>query len=364
MECKTEDQLCLQNFRFKNVKVKLGCVVFLVLLPLCGCGISKLQVVSVPEPPIPVPEILPFFHESSLSITYIVELQWNSILPYEEEHYEKEEVIVLSDDLVISPGEYYGEEVVEFPTVQVHEPDLIEDPFIEDNCGESAYSWCDPRYENDYLAYLEHEKEQKQQAAIFPNFVAPIDEGLILRGMQPSTKKRRGHYGLDIIPRNWVRNGAPIKSVEDGVVVECSWARGYGYYTIIYHQNGIFSLYSHTQKKNRVKFAQKVNRGDTIALMGKSGNAQGYHLHFELIDLRENWDLQESIDDFITSLCRGECQESERGQFNQLLFARQMKKDPLENIPGLAFAKKVKGKWIAVDSISPAKTNPQAAKNN
>lgn len=254
------------------------------------------------------------------------------------------------------------EELVGFTTCIMNEPELIEDPLIADNCADSASPWCDPHYEAVYLSYLEQQKQQKLQAEIFPNFIAPVDEGLVLRGMQSPKKRKRGHYGVDIIPRTWERKGTSLKAVEDGIVVKSSRTRGYGYYIVIYHQNGLFSLYSHTLKGKRAKLGQKVNQGDTIAYMGKSGNARGYHLHFELIDLREDWNFEESIDQFVQKISQGKALSAcECGQFNQLLFAKSSKQDPLQSIPGLAFAKQVKGKWVAGEAIYPSTSNARVA---
>jgi murein DD-endopeptidase MepM/ murein hydrolase activator NlpD len=107
-----------------------------------------------------------------------------------------------------------------------------------------------------------------------------------------------------------------------------------------------------------------VSRGETIAYMGKSGNARGYHLHLELIDLREHWNLEESLEDFIKKIAQGESLTvSECGQLNKLLFSKKCKTDPLQSISGLAFAKRVNGKWVATEPAIPQKTHVQATKS-
>jgi hypothetical protein len=237
----------------------------------------------------------------------------------------------------------HPEELVGTLWLSVPEPKLIEDPLIDgENCAESARSWCDPQFEQRYAACLAAEEHYQEQAAIFPNFVSPVDKGLVLRGMQ------RGHYGLDIIPSSPRRSGTPIKAVEDGVVVRSSCARGYGYYIVIYHQNGLFSLYSHLRRQVAVEVGQPVQRGDMVAQMGRSGNARGYHLHFELIDLRDRWDLEQGINAFVAKLSEGGCMKKlEFNKFSQLLFNKHCKTDPLPNIPGLAMAKWEHGKLVS-----------------
>ena len=257
---------------------------------------------------------------------------------------------------------YRAEELVGTVWVSLPEPELSEVSLRENRCAESASAWCAPDVEDEYLAYLEQEEKPKFGISIFPNFVSPVDDGLVLRGMRVPAKGKRGHYGLDIIPAAPERQGTCIKAVEDGIVVESGRAKGYGYYTVVYHQNGLFSLYSHLSKNTQVvKVGQNVQRGDKIALMGKSGNARGYHLHFELIDLRENWGFQKGIDEFIADLCGRDVKKLEFNQLSKLLFNKQSKRDPLPNIPGLALAKRVNGKWV--DSlVTQVKSLSQAAK--
>ncbi len=257
--------------------------------------------------------------------------------------------------------ECHSEELVGIVWVSVPEPELIEDPLIEENCADSAYAWCNPDYETEYLAYLEEQKQLSAQPVIFPNFVIPVEGGLVLRGMQAAKKGRRGHYGLDIIPSSNERRGAPIKAVEDGVVVRSGQGRRYGYYTVIYHQNGLFSLYSHVLKDKLKAVGQKVQRGETIALMGKTGNARGYHLHFELIDLREHWTFDTSIDEFIAALCHCSINKVQLNELNKLLFSKATKQDPLRTIPGLAWARWVKGQLVAVP-LEAEQIQPQVAK--
>lgn len=243
----------------------------------------------------------------------------------------------------------HAEEVAGTSACFMQEPILLEDPMIEADCADNASSWCLPAYEKDFLSYLAEQESLKVATAIMPNFLPPVENGMILRGMQkPSSKKKRGHYGVDIIPASFERQGTEIKSIEDGVVVVASSGRGYGYYTVIYHQNGLFSLYSHMLGKSRIIAGQTVKRGQVIGYMGKTGNARGYHLHFELIDLREKWNLEVSADEFARKAAVKALSACECGQFSKLLFAKTSKIDPIAYIPNIAQASRVDGKWVAV----------------
>ncbi len=87
-----------------------------------------------------------------------------------------------------------------------------------------------------------------------------------------------GHTGMDIV-RYY---GAEIVAADSGVVVIAKTnARGYGNHVMIDHGNGVQTLYAHLSKRY-VSYGQKVSKGDTIGLMGRTGNVTGTHLHFEI----------------------------------------------------------------------------------
>ncbi|MCF0126743.1 MAG: peptidoglycan DD-metalloendopeptidase family protein [Clostridia bacterium] len=79
-------------------------------------------------------------------------------------------------------------------------------------------------------------------------------------------------------------NGQPIYAVADGTVMISERLNGsYGNYILIYHNNGLFSLYAHGQDGSRtVSAGQTVKRGQQIMRVGSTGNSTGPHLHFEV----------------------------------------------------------------------------------
>lgn len=88
---------------------------------------------------------------------------------------------------------------------------------------------------------------------------------------------RRNHYGLDIK----VYTGDTIVSAFDGKVRVVSFdRRGWGYYVVIRHPNGLETLYGHLSKQ-LVKPDQVVKSGEPIGLGGNTGFSFGSHLHFE-----------------------------------------------------------------------------------
>ncbi len=55
----------------------------------------------------------------------------------------------------------------------------------------------------------------------------------------------------------------------------------YGYYVIVDHHNGFETLYAHFSKI-MVTTGQEVTQGEVLGLGGRTGNATGNHLHFEV----------------------------------------------------------------------------------
>lgn len=85
------------------------------------------------------------------------------------------------------------------------------------------------------------------------------------------------HTGLDIA----TTTGTPIKVVADGTVTFAAYSGSYGNLVKVDHGNGVETWYGHTSKM-LVKAGQEVKSGDTIALVGSTGNSTGPHLHFEV----------------------------------------------------------------------------------
>jgi len=88
---------------------------------------------------------------------------------------------------------------------------------------------------------------------------------------------RRHHDGLDIDGHQ----GDPIHAAADGeVVVARSWG-AYGKTIILDHGGGLRTLYAHASRL-LVNTGERVRAGQAIARVGRTGNATGTHLHFEL----------------------------------------------------------------------------------
>ncbi|HHH13545.1 MAG TPA: M23 family metallopeptidase, partial [Thiolapillus brandeum] len=56
---------------------------------------------------------------------------------------------------------------------------------------------------------------------------------------------------------------------------------GYGNVVEIRHADGYITHYAHN-RENLVKVGDRVEKGETIAIMGSTGRSSGPHVHFEV----------------------------------------------------------------------------------
>lgn len=109
----------------------------------------------------------------------------------------------------------------------------------------------------------------------------------------PASGEVRVHEGIDFA----AEEGADIKAAADGIVHETGYTAEYGNYVVLLHQNGDMTYYCHCKDIN-VSPDEQVERGDTIATVGRSGRATGFFLHFalsrngEFVDPAENMSLE------------------------------------------------------------------------
>ena len=87
----------------------------------------------------------------------------------------------------------------------------------------------------------------------------------------------RMHRGVDIS----LRVGDTVRVAFDGKVRLTKYeGKGYGYYVVVRHDNGMETVYGHLSRF-LVKPNQRVRAGEPIALGGNTGRSTGPHLHFE-----------------------------------------------------------------------------------
>jgi len=111
-------------------------------------------------------------------------------------------------------------------------------------------------------------------------------------------RKRRMHYGIDLK----VQVGDTIYATFDGKIRLCQFdRRGYGYYVVMRHPNGLETVYGHLSKF-LVGEEDVVRAGDPIALGGNTGRSTGSHLHFEFRFLGRPIDPNKIVD-FDNKVC-------------------------------------------------------------
>ncbi len=144
------------------------------------------------------------------------------------------------------------------------------------------------------------------------DFIHPLPQGKFTSGFgwrkHPVLRKSKFHNGVDFsAPR-----GTPVMASSDGVVSLIRTHRGYGKYVQIDHGGEIGTIYAHLDSFAKgLKLGQKVQRGQVIGYVGRTGIASGNHLYFELIhdgrfidpmraipDLAAS-PLDESVDEFL-----------------------------------------------------------------
>lgn len=76
-------------------------------------------------------------------------------------------------------------------------------------------------------------------------------------------------------------SGTPVKTVHQGLVLFADWLKGFGWVIVVDHGQGYMSLYGHNQTLLKT-VGEKVEAGEPIALVGKSGGQQKSGLYFEI----------------------------------------------------------------------------------
>ncbi len=117
----------------------------------------------------------------------------------------------------------------------------------------------------------------------------PVDGGILFSKF--GNRNGQFHEGIDIS----APEGIAVFAAEDGrVVYSDSRIRGYGNMIVLKHRGNLSTVYAHN-KVNLAKEGDFVRRGQKIAEVGKTGNATGNHLHFEVRAGKEAVDPQKYV---------------------------------------------------------------------
>ena len=125
--------------------------------------------------------------------------------------------------------------------------------------------------------------EIDKQEEIIPEveFIVPIEYTKVSATfgtrVHPITKEEMTHTGIDLV----AKEGTKVKAAASGVVEVATFDSEKGYYVEIKHIDGSISSYHHGSRI-LVEVGDSVKAGDEIMIVGKTGNATGTHLHFEV----------------------------------------------------------------------------------
>lgn len=151
-------------------------------------------------------------------------------------------------------------------------------PAIAQAQGANGFEEAAEDDEDNDMSFLPRRKgmlfgSPKDKSAV--DFIFPV-EGRITSYF--GKRGRKQHKGIDIS----ANVGTPILASADGEVIFAGRRRGYGT-TVVVDHSGFLTLYAHCSKLI-ASVGDTVRQGDFIAKAGRSGNARGAHLHFEIRD--------------------------------------------------------------------------------
>lgn len=94
----------------------------------------------------------------------------------------------------------------------------------------------------------------------------------------PIHNRELPHEGIDVS----ASQGTPIMAAAKGRVTFAGRKSGYGQMVVLDHGYGYSTLYGHASRV-LVRMGQRVERGDVIAHVGRTGLATSPHLHYEVL---------------------------------------------------------------------------------
>ncbi|MEX0844586.1 MAG: peptidoglycan DD-metalloendopeptidase family protein [Balneolaceae bacterium] len=133
----------------------------------------------------------------------------------------------------------------------------------------------------DYNGYYDNQGKSVQKAlkkAPF-KYSRRVSSNFSHSRFHPVLKTRTPHYGVDYA----APIGTPVLSVGDGVVVEAQYRGANGNIVKIRHNSTYTTAYLHLNGfANGIKTGTKVNQGQVIGYVGKTGRVSGVHLDYRI----------------------------------------------------------------------------------
>ena len=117
-----------------------------------------------------------------------------------------------------------------------------------------------------------------EQSVRVPSGWPVTGAGVVITSEYGAPRGRSRHQGIDVS----APAGTPVRTTADGKVVLAERTGTYGRTVLVDHGNGWQTRYAHL-KRIKVERGEKLTRGDVVGTVGRSGNASGPHLHYEIL---------------------------------------------------------------------------------
>ncbi len=229
---------------FPYVRSLLGSVLAVVVCLFCGCASRIYPVVGTyyPPPAAPVPAVEPEIDELPPGVFHRVlpgQTLWRIARTYEVPLEQIVKANSILDASRLSPG------------------DMIWIPGVRDT--------------------LDVEAHVHERVAAAGEWIWPVRNGAVVSGFGAPRRSHR-HGGIDI---KGVARQPVLASRSGRVSYAGAGLRGYGKTIILDHRDGMQSLYAHNSVL-LVRVGARVEQGQSIARVGRTGNATTDHCHFEI----------------------------------------------------------------------------------
>lgn len=132
-------------------------------------------------------------------------------------------------------------------------------------------------WNNDGVNVYKNMSKPEELVINLKDFSMPIKSRIVTSNFGYRPRFRRNHYGIDI---NGCTGDTIYAAFAGKVRVRKYDAKGFGYYIVLRHNNGLETVYGHLSKQ-LVNVNQEVKSGQPIGLCGNTGHSFGSHLHFE-----------------------------------------------------------------------------------
>jgi murein DD-endopeptidase MepM/ murein hydrolase activator NlpD len=178
-----------------------------------------------------------------------------------------------------------GPEMPELTDVSISEPSSADE--ITDNAGMDSVLMEAASLKTDFedLARIANAKiaELAMTPSIWPVKLEPETQMWISSRFgtrrSPFTKAWERHEAMDISSRH----GTPIVATADGTIADMGKDRYLGNFVEVRHNEKFSTLYGHMNRFAKdMKKRTKVERGQVIGYMGRTGRTTGTHVHYEV----------------------------------------------------------------------------------